>query len=1161
MRRTPRSDRGSALLIVLGLLGFLLISAVAFAISMRTEKSAAASYRTGLQARELLATVFAEARYAVDAALSEQLEDGGGGDPLADASVRTARNLAPFRYSDGGTDRYARVLASRDEGNEESIAYLLDDAVLRHVPPAFAYAVYEALENNNDPVAGGQRPDAYNFDHCANWKQLKVATPTREVSVSGKTEKVHEEVVGRMAWAVVNLSDSLDINAVGSFSPKRGIGLTASEFAFNTDGEDDYALFEENVNAEGLPLFASGADLALYAARATSSGYLWRGTGGFFPYSWENAIDAEGQDAYSPFTVYSFWPDAGRETESGKTLSQTTSSGGGSVETITCNEVNTDSNLLSPGSKLQSYFGTEEALRDNAAADSLVQMLMDYLDEDTVPSTYENAPSQEAYNNAIPTVEPVPMLSEIGYTDDDWKSGAAFEKDLEDALTKALDGKKSKAVQDINELKTLNVDEELTLELPAASLTAALRTYFPGCAESEQGDTLFQLEGFAIGYAALAEGKEESAVLKPNAVTGAAQAAPFTTVDALTVSGGEDPGENIYEVPHNDIKLTANGAIGSYTIEGAEIAMTAPSVGGGGQGGQGGQGGGGASGTSEATTVTLNLLVDFVFRVKATSGGTVVDLCPAGKGYNAPPSAEGTDYPATLDLRQNANRMASYDGHYFRVSRTLTATFELSWADVQGAGTAEDPYTATTKVENFTFDFEPKHCKLTDEIDLVPAKSAADKDSYQVASPASGAWFTIDPRYNWLSPMKGVSDDPSNYGLASGNDAFLAAFSSPHWLFYEDATVETSSSAASVVQQAYAEAHNGDGDGDGTALVPFSWGLEPQDIRYGYNNSGQLLLPEELGLLPVPYTRNDWTPTGTFDDVTYRGVSLQSYYDTVGKASFYRTIPVTDFDDGAFSEADYTRMVNLTTRFGRFGGKNFPEEHRGIVNAFAGMDDYTYGQRLKQFAMLGIPDTIAEAAANTYTRLQEAVDAARVSDQMLADLDVLKPEGGEGGASGDAPTTSKYDDFVRDYLFPVDANGRGEVGGDSWEKDYLLAEADESGRQVTGRPTRPTTLKDVILQKDAEVSLTSKLQGYNGRTNGDKLGQNDLTTLVAVGNSCFGDRQQLFLYILRADTINYSSNRDLAGHKPQTTARAVALVWRDAYGELPDRVVYFQYLP
>ena len=643
---------------------------------------------------------------------------------------------------------------------------------------------------------------------------------------------------------------------------------------------------------------------------------------------------------------------------------------------------------------------------------------------------------------------------------------------------------------------------------------------------------------------------------KADAVTGAAKAVPFTTADALTVPGGEDPGENIYTAAPN-VPLTTSGSIGSYTIEGTKIAMTAPSVGG---GGQGGQGGGGAAGTSEdATKVTLNLLVDFVFRVKALSGGTVVDLCPAGKGYSTPPSVEGADYPATLALRQKANQMSAYDGNFFRVSRTLTATFDLSWAEVQGAGTAEDLYTATTKVENFTFDFEPEHCKLTDEIDLVPvtATSAADKDSYQVASPASGTWFTIDPRYNWLSPMKGVSGEPSDYGLASGNGIFLGAFSSPHWLFYAGADMERSSTEPSAIQLAYAEAHNG----DGTALVPFSWGLEPQDVRYGYNNSGQLLLPEELGLLPVPYTRNEWTPTGTFDDVTYRGVSLQGYYDTVGKASFYRTLPVTDFEDGAFGEADYTRMVNLTTRFGRFGGKNFPEEHRGIVNAFAGMDDYTYGQRLKQFAMLGIPDTIAEAAANTYTRLQEAVDAARVSDQMLADLDVLKPEGGEGGASGDAPTASKYDDFVRDYLFPVDTTDGGEVGGDSWEKDYVLAEANENGQQVTGKPTRPTTLKDVILQKDAEVSLTSKLQGYNGRTSGDKLGQNDLTTLVAVGNSCFGDRQQLFLYILRADTINYSSNRDLAGHKPQTTARAVALVWRDAYGELPDRVVYFQYLP
>ena len=125
-------------------------------------------------------------------------------------------------------------------------------------------------------------------------------------------------------------------------------------------------------------------------------------------------------------------------------------------------------------------------------------------------------------------------------------------------------------------------------------------------------------------------------------------------------------------------------------------------------------------------------------------------------------------------------------------------------------------------------------------------------------------------------------------------------------------------------------------------------------------------------------------------------------------------------------------------------------------------------------------------------------------------------------------------------------------------------------------PTHPQTVADVILQQGTASSssgsgsgstnlFTEKLKAYNGTKGAaEKLGQNDLTTLVAIGNSSFGDRQQLFLYIMRADTIKTSSSstsRNLSEYRPQSTARAVALVWRDAYGQLPERVIYFQYLP
>ena len=107
-----------------------MISAVAFSISMRTERTAAAAYRRGLMARELLDNAFVDARATVEHALRDQQETFN----VRDASTRTVKNLAPFRYPNSDT-QYGRVMVSFDPAESDAIAYLLDDAVMAHVPP------------------------------------------------------------------------------------------------------------------------------------------------------------------------------------------------------------------------------------------------------------------------------------------------------------------------------------------------------------------------------------------------------------------------------------------------------------------------------------------------------------------------------------------------------------------------------------------------------------------------------------------------------------------------------------------------------------------------------------------------------------------------------------------------------------------------------------------------------------------------------------------------------------------------------------------------------------------------------------------------------------------------------------------------------------------
>ncbi|MGI6390858.1 MAG: hypothetical protein ACOX7Q_11800 [Kiritimatiellia bacterium] len=67
--RSPVRHRGSALLIVLGFLSFMVISAVSFAIYMRTERQASSNYRHAVNARHLLNLGLVRAMEEVDSEL------------------------------------------------------------------------------------------------------------------------------------------------------------------------------------------------------------------------------------------------------------------------------------------------------------------------------------------------------------------------------------------------------------------------------------------------------------------------------------------------------------------------------------------------------------------------------------------------------------------------------------------------------------------------------------------------------------------------------------------------------------------------------------------------------------------------------------------------------------------------------------------------------------------------------------------------------------------------------------------------------------------------------------------------------------------------------------------------------------------------------------
>lgn len=1127
MRPAYASNRGSALLIVLGLLAFLMISAVAFSISMRTERSAAAAYRRNLMARELLSTAFADARATLDYALEVQREEAGF--DRNTASTRTVEALAPFKYPD--EDRYGRLIASRNNDafdatsvGDDPVAYLLDGKVLAHVPPYVAYPVYMALEQQQPAVNEGADhlgdDKRYYIDWSAGWKPIKTKIPTITADVATAGNTVREAVVGRMAWAVVNLSDSLDINAVGSASTCRGLGLTASEFAFgitdSTQVKEAYALLKENKNTVAgteleLHTFCSNADLAQYAANAGADDLIVE-SDDISPFSWQDAIANEEDGFYSPFSIYSFWPKSERKKEDG-----TRASSDADETTLSCNDID-------EGAMANAASGTGKELADavnralavsGTEGDNFISLLHDYLDKNSDPECVSEA--GDLWANTQPTVERVPMLTEVAYDAEGWARDGALVNDIKKAFEDAFKGLGPKVsaatITNVNDIPSHFGDQTVDIELPEFSQRIGLRSYFPGGKASTESFS-FKPEGFAGVIAAATKGSTSIPLEKG------------VEKDDVSVNG------NLDVEGGSEILFRSTGVVPSLQLSSKKFTLKfkgdklpvanldKPSP-------------------DTAEAMEVDLLVDFFFRVPCKRGGAVVDLCPADMAGSELSKA---DYPATLNERMSLSTMSKLDAQFFRVTRPVKVTFTLQWKVTEETQEKQTVYKASIDDQALKVDVEIEMgstLKMGEGKEFVAA--GEDKASYQSLSPEVGTWFAIDPRYNWLSPMFGVTDDPSAYTGTNGGN-FRKNFSSPHWIFQTSGELTSGDNEPSPIQQDYANAHSNQ--------VPFSWGLKVEDIRYGYNDAGQLLLPAELAFLPVPCdSYSAWSPNRG----RYLANSYSSYHDKVAKFSFFRTLPAVDLADGVM---DYTKYTKLASLLHGFGGENFPEEHRGIVNAFAAQDNYLLHQRLKQFALLGIPPTIKQAAYVTYQRLKATESVKRVASGMVnEDLKALQD------LTPDVPLTAedakpKYDEFVTKYLFPLPTTSGGNLDrAKSWTSNQTLYEG------KSGAPMRPKTL-DFIVQDDPNGSFADRLKAYNAtKGSADKLGQNDMTILLAIAKESFGDRQQLFLFILRADFIAYNSARELSAHKPLSSARAVALVWRDAYGELPDRVIYYQFIP
>jgi hypothetical protein len=202
---SPRPDarRGVALLIVVGLLGLLLISSVAFSILMRTERSGASNFHHTTAARQMLQTALARAIEDIDLDVGNSVYPAwtnatlGIIDPAFPERRDRDRQISGIR---------PEVLFSVDETvtfpNTAFRAHVLSTRAMQYVPRSLKQAVETA------------QPE---------WIP---------VEIDGRN-------VGRYAYVAANVSGLLDANLVEDARTNRWMGADPGEMRIATGAQSD----------------------------------------------------------------------------------------------------------------------------------------------------------------------------------------------------------------------------------------------------------------------------------------------------------------------------------------------------------------------------------------------------------------------------------------------------------------------------------------------------------------------------------------------------------------------------------------------------------------------------------------------------------------------------------------------------------------------------------------------------------------------------------------------------------------------------------------------------------------------------------------------------------------------------------------------------------
>ncbi len=186
--------KGSALLVVLGFLTFMIISAVSFSIYMRTERQASSNYRHSITARHLLESALYRAMDEVDADLRGARYTYPGEGPTASEP----QTKFPTHVQWEG-----RVFTSKSNTPEVEDARVLSLEALSFLPGAVVNdARYYSTSTPGQPTFGSK------------WRRMSMPITARvDIKKNEVTSAGNKSYVGRYAYICVNLSDMINVNS------------------------------------------------------------------------------------------------------------------------------------------------------------------------------------------------------------------------------------------------------------------------------------------------------------------------------------------------------------------------------------------------------------------------------------------------------------------------------------------------------------------------------------------------------------------------------------------------------------------------------------------------------------------------------------------------------------------------------------------------------------------------------------------------------------------------------------------------------------------------------------------------------------------------------------------------------------------------------------